>query len=34
MAREITAEIDDAVTFARASPFPDRDQLAADLYAW
>jgi pyruvate dehydrogenase E1 component alpha subunit len=33
MAREITAEIDDAVTFARASPFPDRDQLAADLYA-
>jgi pyruvate dehydrogenase E1 component alpha subunit len=32
-AGEVTAEIDDAVTFARSSPFPPRDQLAAHLYA-
>jgi len=33
MAREIAAEIDDAVTFAKSSPFPTRDQLAAHVYA-
>ena len=33
MAREIGAEIDDAVTFAKSSPFPTRDQLAAHVYA-
>jgi len=33
MAREIASEIDDAVTFAKSSPFPTRDQLAAHLYA-
>ena len=33
MAREIGAEIDDAITFAKSSPFPTRDQLAAHVYA-
>ena len=33
MAREIAAEIDDAVTYAKSSPFPTRDQLGAHLYA-
>jgi TPP-dependent pyruvate/acetoin dehydrogenase alpha subunit len=33
MARLIAEEIDDAVAFAQASPFPARDQLAAHLYA-
>ena len=33
MAREVASEIDDAVTFAKSSPFPTRDQLAAHLYA-
>jgi TPP-dependent pyruvate/acetoin dehydrogenase alpha subunit len=33
MSREIAAEIDDAVTFAKSSPFPSRDQLGAHLYA-
>lgn len=33
MTREIAAEIDDAVTFAKSSPFPTRDQLGAHLYA-
>jgi TPP-dependent pyruvate/acetoin dehydrogenase alpha subunit len=33
MARGIAEEIDDAVTFAKSSPFPTRDQLAAHLYA-
>ena len=33
MAREIAAEIDDAVTFAKSSPFPTRDQLATHVYA-
>jgi TPP-dependent pyruvate/acetoin dehydrogenase alpha subunit len=33
MVHEITVEIDDAVTFAKSSPFPTRDQLAAHLYA-
>jgi pyruvate dehydrogenase E1 component alpha subunit len=33
MAREIAVEIDDAVTFAKSSPFPTRDQLAAQVYA-
>jgi len=33
-AREaIAREIDDAVAFAKASPFPGRDQLAAHVYA-
>jgi pyruvate dehydrogenase E1 component alpha subunit len=31
--QEIAAEIDEAVTFAKLSPFPTRDQLAAHLYA-
>jgi pyruvate dehydrogenase E1 component alpha subunit len=33
MARAIAAEIDEAVTFAKSSPFPARDQLTAHLYA-
>jgi TPP-dependent pyruvate/acetoin dehydrogenase alpha subunit len=33
METEIGAEIDDAVAFAKASPFPDRDQLTRHLYA-
>ena len=33
MARAIAAEIDDAVAFAKASPFPTRDQLTAHVYA-
>ena len=33
MTRAIAAEIDDAVVFAKASPFPTRDQLTAHLYA-
>jgi TPP-dependent pyruvate/acetoin dehydrogenase alpha subunit len=33
MRREIAVEIDDAVTFAKSSPFPTRDQLATHLYA-
>lgn len=33
MAREIDAETSDAVTFAKSSPFPRRDQLAAHVYA-
>jgi len=33
MTRAIAAEIDDAVAFAKASPFPTRDQLTAHLYA-
>ncbi len=33
MARAIVGEIDDAVAFAVASPFPTPDQLAAHLYA-
>jgi TPP-dependent pyruvate/acetoin dehydrogenase alpha subunit len=33
MAREIALEIDDAVTYAKSSPFPTRDQLSAHLYA-
>jgi pyruvate dehydrogenase E1 component alpha subunit len=31
--REIAAEIDDAVAFAKAAPFPERDQLGADVFA-
>lgn len=33
MEEEIAAEIDEAVRFAKVSPFPTRDQLAAHLYA-
>jgi TPP-dependent pyruvate/acetoin dehydrogenase alpha subunit len=33
MTCEIAAEIDDAVTFAKSSPFPTRDQLGSHLYA-
>ena len=33
MACEIAAEIDDALAFAKSSPFPARDQLAAHVYA-
>lgn len=33
IAQEIAAEIDDAVAFARQSPFPDRSELLGDLYA-
>jgi pyruvate dehydrogenase E1 component alpha subunit len=33
MAHAITFEIDQAVAFAKASPFPSRDQLMAHLYA-
>ncbi len=33
MARAIAAEIDEAVAFAKASPFPTRDQLTAHVYA-
>ncbi|MEX2528452.1 MAG: thiamine pyrophosphate-dependent dehydrogenase E1 component subunit alpha [Gemmatimonadota bacterium] len=33
MAREIAVEVEDAVTFARSSPFPTREQLAAHVYA-
>ena len=33
MAERIADEIDDAVAFAKASPFPSRDQLTAHLYA-
>ena len=33
VAREIAAEIDDAVTLAKASPFPPRHQHAAHVYA-
>jgi pyruvate dehydrogenase E1 component alpha subunit len=33
MARSIAVEIDDAVAFAKASPFPSRDQLTAHVYA-
>ena len=33
MTDEIDAAIDGAVSFAKASPFPSRDQLNADLYA-
>ncbi len=31
--REIEAEIDDAVSFAKLSPFPDDDELYTDVYA-
>jgi pyruvate dehydrogenase E1 component alpha subunit len=33
MEKEIRAEIDEAVTFAKLSPFPSRDQLFTHLYA-
>lgn len=33
MEDEIRTEIDEAVAFAKASPFPDRDQLGKHLYA-
>ena len=33
MTRTIEAEIDEAVAFARTSPFPARDRLMTDLYA-
>lgn len=33
MARGIAAEIAESVTFAKSSPFPARDQLAAGVYA-
>jgi pyruvate dehydrogenase E1 component alpha subunit len=33
METDIRIEIDDAVAFAKASPFPDRDQLDRHLYA-
>ena len=33
MRAEIAAEIDEAVAFAKKSPFPDRDQLLADVFA-
>jgi len=33
MVTAITTEIDEAVAFAKASPFPTRDQLTAHLYA-
>jgi pyruvate dehydrogenase E1 component alpha subunit len=33
MESEVRAEIDDAVAFAKLSPFPARDQLFAHLYA-
>lgn len=33
MARAIAREIDEAVAFAKASPFPTPDQLTAHLYA-
>ncbi len=33
MAGAIAEEIDDAVTFAKSSPFPTRDQLTAHVYA-
>ena len=33
MTSAITAEIDDAVTFARSSPFPARQELAEHVYA-
>jgi TPP-dependent pyruvate/acetoin dehydrogenase alpha subunit len=33
MAQEIALEIDDAVRYAKSSPFPAREQLAAHLYA-
>lgn len=33
IAQSITAEVDDAVAFARQSPFPDRSELMGDLYA-
>jgi TPP-dependent pyruvate/acetoin dehydrogenase alpha subunit len=33
MSRAIAIEIDEAVAFAKASPFPSRDQLTADVYA-
>ena len=33
MEAEIAAEIDDAVAFAKASPFPPRSELAENLYA-
>ena len=33
MRRNIRAEIDDAVAFAKSSPFPERDQLTAHVYA-
>jgi TPP-dependent pyruvate/acetoin dehydrogenase alpha subunit len=31
--REVHAEVQDAFAFAEASPFPDRDELLADVYA-
>ena len=33
MAKTINVEIDEAVAFAKASPFPARDQLTAHIYA-
>jgi TPP-dependent pyruvate/acetoin dehydrogenase alpha subunit len=33
MQQRIDAEIDEAVAFAKASPFPGREQLTADVYA-
>jgi pyruvate dehydrogenase E1 component alpha subunit len=33
MEKTIDAEIDEAVAFAKASPFPTRDQLTTHLYA-
>jgi TPP-dependent pyruvate/acetoin dehydrogenase alpha subunit len=33
MVTAITTEIDEAVAFAKVSPFPTRDQLTAHLYA-
>jgi pyruvate dehydrogenase E1 component alpha subunit len=33
MEKEISAEIDEAVAFAKSSPFPSRDQLTSQIYA-
>jgi TPP-dependent pyruvate/acetoin dehydrogenase alpha subunit len=33
MEKTIDAEIDEAVAFAKASPFPTRDQLTTHLFA-
>jgi hypothetical protein len=32
MEAEIAAELDEAVAFARNSPFPDRQNLERDIY--
>jgi TPP-dependent pyruvate/acetoin dehydrogenase alpha subunit len=33
MEKTIEAEIDEAVAFAKASPFPTRDQMTSRVYA-